>query len=97
MKQFGLRPEQIQALAEGFGRCIASDRIVVDGMPVGYMYREEAQDDGDSGWCFLAGDESEDYLDQPTNLGVYDVNTVANYDRDIVHFLKDEVGSAYAR
>ncbi len=39
-KQFKLSPSQIQTLVTGYGSCIATDRITVDGMKVGYMYRE---------------------------------------------------------
>ncbi len=41
--------------------CIATDRITVDGLPVGYMYREKPEEGNpfegyDSGWRFTAGD-----------------------------------------
>jgi len=31
--------------------------------------------------------ESEDYASDPDNVGIYDVNTIANYDRDIIPLL----------
>lgn len=43
--------------------CFATDRILVDGCKVGYMYREEPDSDSsmpDSGWRFNAGDESKE-------------------------------------
>ena len=45
--------------------CIATDRITVDGLPVGYMYREKPEEGDpferyDSGWRFTAGDESDE-------------------------------------
>lgn len=58
-KRFRLSREEIQTLAYGYGGAIASDRITVDGKPVGYMYRTPAQNAQDSGWAFLAGDEDE--------------------------------------
>ncbi len=45
----------------------------------------------DSGWRFFAGDESEEYLADPANVEIYDVNTIANYDPEIVPFLDDPV------
>jgi len=96
-KIFGLRPDQIRALAEGHGRCVATDRIVVECAPVGYMYREEPQDPDDSGWCFFAGDESEEYTNDPARLGIYDVNTIANYDPEIVSLLSEKPGAAFIR
>jgi hypothetical protein len=51
----------------------------------------------DSGWAFLAGDESEAYMAENGNHDIYDVNTIANYDRDIIPLLDAPVGSAYIR
>jgi len=96
-KKFALDKELIKPLAKGFGGCIASDRILVDGCRVGYMYRQAPVDEVDSGWCFLAGDESDDYMANNANHGVYDVNTIANYDPDIVPYLDYETGSAFER
>ena len=57
----------------------------------------EQDNDVDSGWRFLSGRESDDYMDDPDNVGVYDVNTIANYDRDIIPHLDAPVGSAFER
>ncbi|WNY27136.1 immunity protein Imm33 domain-containing protein [Methanolapillus ohkumae] len=77
--------------------CIATDRIVVDGFRVGFMYREESGDSEDSGWRFFAGDETDSYLGDSLNLGVYSLNTIANYDVGIIEFLREEVGAAFFR
>jgi hypothetical protein len=61
------------------------------------MYRERPDRDIDSGWRFMSGFESDDYMNDPNNHAVYDVNTVANYDPDIVEFLDAPVGSAFER
>jgi hypothetical protein len=96
-KEFALRPDQIRPLADGRGGCIASDMITVEGRKVWYMYRDEPLNDRDSGWCFTAGRESRTYMDDPANCGVYDVNTIANYDPDIIPFLDAPAGSAFER
>jgi hypothetical protein len=96
-KRFALRADQIRPLAEGRGGCIATDMITVQGCKVGYMYREEPDNDIDSGWRFTAGRESEEYMDNPDNHGIYDVNTIANYDPEIIPFLDARPGSALER
>jgi hypothetical protein len=96
-KQFKLTAAQIQSVAPNRGGCYASDRIVVDGLRVGFMYRETPDFDVDSGWRFMAGSETQDYLDDPNHLGIYDVNTVANYDPDIIAFLDAPINSAFER
>ncbi len=70
---------------------------MVDGMRIGYMYREEPDNEIDSGWRFMCGDESDEYMDNPDNMGIYDVNTVANYDTDIIPYLSASIGSKYSR
>jgi hypothetical protein len=77
--------------------CIATDRIMVDGAKVGYMYREEPDNGGDSGWRFTAGDESDDYMDNPDNSGIYDLNSICNSDPEIIPFLTEPYSSAFAR
>ncbi len=74
------------------GYCIATDRITVDGEKVGYMYREQPDDSSDSGWRFFAGDESQDYINNPDNISIYDVNTIANYDPSIIKYLDSDIG-----
>ena len=53
--------------------------------------------DMDSGWRFFAGDEDASYMADAAHHGVYDVNTIANYDPDIVPFLHAEVESRFER
>jgi len=97
-KAFRLRADQIQPLATGRGACMATDDITVRGRKVGFMYREaEPDNELDSGWRFMSGLESQGYMDDPGNHGVYDVNTIANYDPSIVEHLDAPPGSAFER
>ena len=36
-------------------------------------------------------------MDDADNHGAYDVNTIANYDREIIPFLNAPIGSTFAR
>jgi len=96
-KVFKIPADKIRQLAPDRGGCIASDRITVDGERVGYMYRDQPADDLDSGWRMLAGDESEDYMDEASNHAVYDLNTIANYDPDIIPLLDAPLGAQFER
>lgn len=96
-KKFHLSAENIKRLVEHDGGCIATDTITVDGRPVGYMYRDSPRHEADTGWRFMAGDESDDYMDDADNHDVYAVNTIANYDRDILPLIDAPIGSAFAR
>jgi hypothetical protein len=96
-KPFALRADQIRPRAMGYGACFASDMITRDGRKVAFMYREEAEFDVDSGWRFFSGYETDEYANDPSNVGIYDVNTIANYDPEIVPLLNEPIGSVFER
>lgn len=104
-KQFFINGREGEVLLENWESsdgCIATDRITVDGLPVGYMYREKPEDGAwfggyDSGWRFTAGDESDEYMQTVENSGIYKLNTICQYDPDIVPLLHAPYGTAYIR
>ena len=101
MKFFKKRSE-IKEIYQPTGNagCFATNRITVDGMKVGYMYREEPDPDSDmpdSGWRFFAGDETDEYANDPNNIHIYHLNTICNYDPDIMSYLDAPYGSAWIR
>ena len=96
-RQFKLSKDEIKPLAEGYGACIASDMITVEGYPVGFMYREPPDNEVDSGWRFMSGFEDDEYMANPTSHCFYDINTIANYDSSIIPFLAAPEGSAFER
>lgn len=96
-KRYKLSAASMRSLAEGRGSCIASDHITVDGMPVMYMYREEPSLDHDSGWRFFSAQETQEYVDDPSHLAFYDINTIANYDPSIIPLLDSPIGTAWGK
>lgn len=96
-KKFKLSAEEIKPIIEGMGACFATDMITVEGKPVRFMYREFPDNEMDSGWRFMSGYESNEYMENPSNHAIYDVNTIANYDPTIVPFLDAEVGLAFEK
>jgi hypothetical protein len=96
-KTFFRNASTFRPIAVGYGSCIASDRITVDGAQIGYLYRETPEHSTDSGWHFFAGDESDEYTNNPNNFGVYNVNTIANYDPLITSCLEAPSGTAFLR
>ena len=95
-KQFKLSHDEIKNIAIGYGGCIATDMITVEGHKVGYMYRDESSDTT-NGWVFMAGCETQEYMDNAENSSIYDTNTIANYDSDIVTFIELPEGSQCER
>jgi hypothetical protein len=98
LRKFKLAAEEIAPLLDrSMGSGFASDHITVEGRPVGFMYRERRDNEIDSGWRFLSGDETQEYMDQPDNLAIYDLNAIANYDQAIIPFLEFAVGTELER
>ncbi len=95
-KIFRLKPEELKDLAIGYGACIATDMITVGGQKVGYMYRENPESPL-SGWVFMSGNETQEYMDNAQNMAMYDINTIANYDPDIILFIESPVGTSFER
>lgn len=96
-KNFKLKTEEIVKLTEPMGSCIATDKITVEGELVDYMVREAPNNDIDSGWQFFSGSEDQEYIDDPENSAIYDVNTIANYDRAIIPYLDLPIGTQLER
>lgn len=92
MKKYKLNSSDIKKLIEFNGGCIATDKITIDGMKVGYMYRENPTNENDSGWRFFAGDEDETYTNNPDNFSIFDLNTICNYDSSIIPYLNKPIG-----
>lgn len=98
-KTFKIKQEDLKHVVNDSRGCIATDKITVDGMKVGFMYREKPDEDieNDSGWRFFSGTEEQDYVDDYGNSEILTINTIANYDAAIVPYLKSKFGSAWER
>ena len=99
-RDYHVKAEDVKHLLpdwEGADGCIATNRITVEGCRVGYCYREKPDGDWDSGWRFTAGDESEAYMDDPNNAGIYKLNTICNDDPDIIPLLNTPAPCAFER
>lgn len=99
-RDYHVKAEDVKPLLsdwKGADGCIATNRITVEGCKVGYCYREKPDGDWDSGWRFTAGDESEEYMDDPNNAGIYKLNTICNDDPDIISLLNTPAPCAFER
>jgi hypothetical protein len=82
---------------KGPNHCIATDKVAVEGFRVGYMCRMEPDGPNDSGWRFATGEEGKSYMSNPSNFGVYTLNTIANGDPAIAPLLYKPFGSSFIR
>lgn len=80
-----------------FGFVFATKMLVEDRRKVRFMYHEQPDTPGDSGWRFFCGDENQEYTDNPNNIGIYDINTILEIDDSILPFLNSPVNTAFER
>jgi hypothetical protein len=92
-----IKEEDLKDLVPHMGFSIASNAITIDGEKIGFMYREHPDSNEDSGWRFLSGNESQEYIDDEENSKIMAVNTMANYDPAIIPYLKLSVGTEMER
>lgn len=80
--------------------CYVSARVIEDEQPVGALYREnpdelEEEIPDFSGWNIMAGDEDDDYLDNPDNWLYVSLGTVLNIDDRFIDLLDAPYGSEF--
>ena len=80
-----------------FGYVMATKMLVDNKRKVRFMYREESSNKQDSGWRFFCGDENQDYVDNPDNIAIYDINTILAVDKSISPYLECAKGTALER
>ncbi|MFG0304601.1 MAG: DUF2185 domain-containing protein [Phycisphaerales bacterium JB040] len=79
------------------GYVIASKMVSQDRRPVRFMYREQPDNDQDSGWRLFSGFEDDDYANDPDHLSINDPETICQIDPDIRKHLSAPIGSAFER
>lgn len=78
-------------------RCFVTNKVLRDGQAIGYLYREEPDTEQDSGWRFLVGDESDEYMEDSDNIAFVSIGAVLNQDDSVIDLLQEPVGSVFQR
>ena len=76
---------------------IVSKKVREGGWKIGYGMRDEPTREGDSGWYFCVGDETDDYVNDPGNLELWVVNSALIYDPALTEFITAPYGTAIVR
>lgn len=74
-----------------------SKKITDEGWKIGYMTREEALNENDSGWSFMAGNEDDEYIDDYNNIKLLSIAEVCQLDSDVLKYIDNPVGTALIR
>ena len=81
-------------------RCMVTNEVLRNKRKVTFLYREESlgeQREGifDSGWRMMAGDETQEYLDNQDNINIVSLGVVLNIDDSFIGVLDEPVGSEF--
>lgn len=96
-KNYKISPSQIERLVPDIGYALVTDMVTVEGKSVDYMVRNDPEREDDSGWIFYGGGETQEYIDNPNNTSLMSINTIANYDLEIIKFLTYPIGTEIER
>lgn len=78
-------------------RCFVTQRILSEGAKVGYLYREEPDNEDDSGWRVAANDESDEYMNDSDNIAFVSLGLVLSKDDSFIELLDAPTGASFAR
>jgi hypothetical protein len=86
-----------ERLVPPMGAVLASRLVAKEGQKVRFLYREVPDRADDSGWRVFSGSEDQAFADDPRNMGLYDADTIARLDPDIIPLLNEPPPCAFER
>ena len=76
---------------------IVSNRVARDGEPACWLYREDPDNERDSGWRVFAGDEADEYVADSANCSVLPLRELISADPGVETVLTEPAPAAFAR
>ena len=76
---------------------IISKKVREGGWKISYGMRDKPTKEGDSGWYFCVGDESDDYINDARNLELWSIGSVLMCDQALNEFITVPYGTAIVR
>ena len=72
-------------------------KLLEENKKVGFAYREEPDNETDSGWRFFTGEENQEYVDNPNNITNISIDEMIEKDESIKTVLNSEYKTAYEK
>ena len=79
------------------GYVLAPRNTISNKIPISYMYREEPDNIYDSGWRVFGGNETDDYVNNPDNIGIFDIATIESIYPELSSLFTLPVGTVLER
>lgn len=79
-------------------KCFITKDLLNNNKKIKFMYREQPDNESDSGWRFFSGDETQEYVDDSSNLAYISLlEVIQNIDNSIEKYLIYEKNIAFER
>ena len=78
---------------ENAGSCIVTKSLLNGESNFRWLFREEPLDNIDTGWLAFGDSDNDDYVNDPKNLSVVDLNTLINIEPTILNVYEMPVGT----
>ncbi len=76
---------------------VVSIEVAEQGLPTGWLYRDQPDRDGDSGWRVFSGAEPDDFADSADHFVEISLSDLLGLDPGLQTVLDAPVGSCYER
>jgi len=84
-------------MKHGSLHAIVSIEVARQGLPVGWLYRDEPDREDDSGWRIFSGAESDDFADDASNFVILTLEELVALDPGLAPILDAPFHSCYER
>lgn len=90
--------DPVPPLDNYWDRCYTTWAILYDKTEsVNYIYRTKPDNDEDSGWKILSGNETQEYINSTHNVQFVALGSLLNIDDSFIHLLSSDIGTAFKR
>lgn len=79
------------------GGLMVSKMVTDQNIKPRFMYREKRTRPEDSGWRIFTGFETDDYINDPNNTGIYNPSSILKVDPSLQSILLKGIGAVYER
>lgn len=75
------------------GKCVVSKNIIENNGRLKWCFREYPVNEEDNGWRFLSDIDTEDFINDSKNMGIYSFNDLVEFEPAILNIFNLPIGT----